>query len=87
MPTRPAIFVAAALALCAVTAHAQTEPQLDARKKLFPEATSVRAVRAGPGGRYFVLTAHSILVFDAKGSKVFEIPPPEPAELAKNRAP
>jgi hypothetical protein len=87
MPTRPAIFVAAALALCAFTTHAQTEPQLDARKKLFPEATGVRAVKAGPGGRYFVLTSHAILVFDSKGAKVSEIPPPEPAELAKKSRP
>lgn len=87
MLTRPAIFVAAALALCAFTARAQTEPQLDARRRLFPEATGVRAVKAGPGGRYFVLTSHAILVFDAKGAKVSEIPPPEPAELAKKSRP
>ena len=87
MPLRRTICVVAALALCAAAARAQTETQLDAKKKLFPEAAGARTVQAGPGGRYFVLTSHAILVFDAKGSKVSEVPPPEPAELAKKSHP
>ncbi len=87
MPTRPAIFAVAALALCAAAVRAQTEPELDATKRLFPEASGVRAVKAGPQGRYFVLTSHEITVFDAKGGKVAQIPPPEPAALAKKSAP
>jgi DNA-binding beta-propeller fold protein YncE len=87
MPTRPAIFVAAALALCAATASAQVEQELDARKKLFPEAVGARAIKTGPDGHYFVLTSHAILVFDSKGAKIAQIPPPEPPDLAKKSAP
>jgi hypothetical protein len=87
MPFRRITFALAALALVSVAARAQTEPQLDAKKKLFSEAAGARTVKAGPGGRYLVLTSHSIVVFDANGAKVSEIPPPEPADLAKKSRP
>src|SRR5579862_3566361 len=87
MATRPAIFVLAALALVCAGAGAQTEQQIDAKKKLFPDIVGAHAIKIGPEGRYFVLTSHTIFVFDSKGAKVGQIPPPEPPDLVKKSMP
>ena len=73
------------LALCALAAGAlpaqvpQTELSLNAKRRLFPSVgLGVRGIKGGPDGRYYVLTARAVLVFDAAGSKVEEVPAPPP---------
>ncbi len=85
MRTRASIsrlLIAAALcALAAGTSRAQLQPELslNAKRRVFPSlGPGVRGIKSGPDGRYYVLTAHSVLVFDAAGSKVGEIPAPSP---------
>jgi hypothetical protein len=69
-----------AAALCALLGGglgAQNELSLNAKRRLFPSVgLGVRGIKGGPDGRYYVLTAHAVLVFDAGGSKSGEIPSP-----------
>jgi hypothetical protein len=71
-----------AAALCAVAAgtlRAQTELSLSAKSRLIPTVgLGVRGIKGGPDGRYYVLTVHSVLVFDAAGARIGEIPAPSP---------
>jgi len=67
-------------ALCASavagTAGAQTNENLNAAKRIFPEAgPGVFAVRRGPANQYYVLVSRAILIFDATGKKIAQIPP------------
>jgi hypothetical protein len=75
------LLIAAALcALGAGAAHAQIpQPELPliSKERLFPLARfGVRGIKGGPDGRYYVLTAHVVVVFLADGTKVGEIPAP-----------
>jgi hypothetical protein len=73
------LIAAACCGLVAGASHAQTELTLNAKSRLFPIAgPGVRGIKGGPDGRYYILTAHAVLVFDAAGSKVGEIPAPSP---------
>ncbi len=61
----------------AVYSQSQIDQELDGRKRLFPEAgPGTAGLKRGPGGKYYVLQSHSVLVFDVDGKKVSEIPPP-----------
>jgi len=74
-----------AVAAGAVRPQAQIELTLEAKKRLFPSlALGVRGTKLGPDGRYYILTAHSVLVFDAAGANLGEIPPRSPKD--KNAA-
>jgi hypothetical protein len=60
-----------------VCAQSQVDQELDGRKRLFPEAgPGTTGLKRGPGGKYYVLESHSVLVFDADGKKLSEFPPP-----------
>ena len=57
----------------------QGDLSLYAKSRLFTIlGPGVRGVKRGPDGLYYMLTIHSVLVFDAGGTKVGEIPPPPP---------
>jgi hypothetical protein len=63
-----------ALAFAAVTASAQFEGELTAKRRLFPEVgVGLRALRHGDGDRTYVLSSQGLLVFDAKEHKLFTI--------------
>lgn len=70
-------FAAALLCVLAgVGVRAQTDRELEANKRLFPEVgVGVWAVKRGPSGNYYVLVSRAILVFDADGKKIAQIPP------------
>lgn len=70
------LLTAIALALPLV-AHAQQEPDLVARHRLFPEiGAGFLAIHRGPAGQYYVLVAPGkfVQVFDAAGKKVGQVP-------------
>jgi hypothetical protein len=81
MRTRASIsrlLIAAALRAIVAGAMLAQVPQpeltLMAKDRLFPLAgAGVRGIKGGPDGRYYVLTAHSVIVFLADGTKVAEI--------------
>lgn len=55
---------------------AQVDIELDGRKRIFPEAgPGTAGIKRGPDGHYYVLVSHAVLVFDADGKKLSEIPP------------
>jgi hypothetical protein len=63
-------------ALAGAGVRAQSDRELDANKRLFPEVgVGVWAVKRGPSDNYYVLVARAILVFDATGKKITQIPP------------
>lgn len=68
------ILLIAAIALSAQLVRAQDEQEIDATKKLFPEAGGVTALKRGPDGRYYVLTSHAVLIYDANGKLVKRFP-------------
>jgi hypothetical protein len=70
-------FAAALLcSLACAGAGAQTDQELNAGKRLFPEiGAGVWAVKHGPSDRYYVLVSRAIFIFDAAGTKVAQIPP------------
>ncbi|MBI3404594.1 MAG: hypothetical protein HY046_03960 [Acidobacteria bacterium] len=81
----PPIFFGALMcaALAPVSVQAQSEIPLDAKAKLFPEigggVMSLRARGEGAARRYYVLVARAgatsaILVFDADGKRVAQVP-------------
>jgi hypothetical protein len=78
MPARRRISVALLFVLVFSTAaaRAQTEPQLEATKRLFAEVPGIRNIKHLADGRYFVLTSNSVFIFDAKYSKLSQIPAP-----------
>jgi hypothetical protein len=69
-------IVAALLCLfAALCVHAQTEGNVDAAKRLFPQVGSgVFSVKHGPAG-YYVLVSRNVLVFDPSGKVILQIPP------------
>jgi hypothetical protein len=70
------LLMAIVLALPLVT-QAQQEPDLAARRRLFPEiGAGVLAIRRGPAGQYFILVAPGkfVQVFDAAGKKIGQVP-------------
>lgn len=83
----PIFRLLAAALLCALVSagvHAQVEADLQAQKRIFPGVgAGVWAVKRGPGGRFYVLVARSIFVYDSSGAKVSEIPAP-PAKGASS---
>ena len=53
----------------------QIEQQVNALRRLFPEISGgVRAVKSGANGELLVLLPQKILVYDAKGAKIREVP-------------
>ena len=73
------VISTALCALAAGTSRPQGQPELslNAKRRLFTIAgTGVRGIKRGPDGRYYLLTLHSVMVFEATGSKVGEIPAP-----------
>jgi hypothetical protein len=88
MPWRSYMFgVTLACLLAALTAQAQTETEIQARKKLFPELTAdVQALKRTGDGRYFVLTTHAVFLYDAAGAALAQIPA-RSAAPAKNARP
>jgi hypothetical protein len=78
MPARRRISVALLFVITFSTAaaRAQTEPQLQATKRLFAEVPGIRNIKHLADGRYFVLTSNSVFIFDAKYTKLSQIPAP-----------
>ncbi len=70
-------FLLALLLAPAAMARAQTAAPLDPPQRVFPDTgPGIRALRGGPAGKYYVLTApgSSVLVFDGAGKKLGQIP-------------
>jgi hypothetical protein len=100
MPSRVTNWIAAGLA-CALLAAllpgligaqteigGQIEQQVNARRRLFPEiGGGLRSTKRGADGQLFVLLPQKIVVYDAKGAKLREIPTPLPPAQAKKAAP
>jgi len=66
---------------------AQDEPNLDAKQRLFAEVgAGFRAIRRGPSGRYYVLTAPgaAVLIFDSSGKKIAQVPAQSSGSAAIN---
>jgi hypothetical protein len=90
MRTRASISrILIAAALCALAAGAsrtqlQPELSLNAKRRIFPVVgAGGRGIKVGPDGHYYLLTLHAVLVFEAAGTKVGEIPAP----VAKGKNP
>ena len=76
------VLLTVVIALIAPSVRAQDEQEIDATKKLFPEAGGVTALKRGPDGRYYVLTSHAVLIYDAN-SKLVKRFPEAPAANSK----
>ena len=71
-----AVVLLCTFAAAAVCAQSDPDRELDASKRLFPEVgVGVWAVKRGSSDRYYVLVSRAILIFDAAGTKVAQIPP------------
>lgn len=80
MPARRSICIALAAALVlgffGASVRAQTEVEIDAKKRLFADVSGIRDIRHLADGRYFVLTSNSVIIFDSKYAKQSQIPAP-----------
>src|SRR5580658_4534149 len=75
------LLIAATLCAAVVGALSAQMPQpeltLISKDRVFPLAgAGVRGIKGGPDGRYYVLTAHAVILFLADGTKVGEVPAP-----------
>jgi hypothetical protein len=81
------VIVSVLCALVAGGSRAQLQPELSlsAKRRLFPiVGAGIRGIKTGPDGRYYILTLHAVMVFNATGTKVGEIPAP-PVNGKKNQ--
>ncbi len=66
----------------------QIEQQINARRRLFPEiGGGLQGTKNGANGQIFILLPQRIIVYDAKGRKLREVPVPLPPAQAKKAAP
>jgi hypothetical protein len=96
MASRITNWIAAGLA-CALlpgligaqtTMGGQIEQQINARRRLFPEiGGGLQGTKNGADGQIFVLLPQRIIVYDAKGRKLREVPVPLTPAQAKKAAP
>ncbi|HXN65911.1 MAG TPA: hypothetical protein VN862_11305 [Candidatus Acidoferrales bacterium] len=69
------LIFASVPALARAQGSIQIEQQVNALRRLFPEiGGGVRAVKSGPNGELLVLLPQKILLYDAKGAKIREMP-------------